>query len=122
MLAAIAWLVLAAIHLLPALALLRPQLITALYGVESGSVGALLLQHRAALFGVVLLVCLWAAFQPDVRRLAVIAVAISMISFLILYWGQGSPPALRMIAIADLVGLPFLALAAWQAFRSDQLP
>jgi hypothetical protein len=39
-----------------------------------------------------------------------------MISFLILYFGGGSPPALRVIAIADLIGLPFLAYAAWDAF------
>ena len=117
MLATIGWLVLAAIHLLPALALVRPALITTLYGVESGSVGALLLQHRAALFLVILLICLWAAAQPEVRRLAATALATSMISFLILYWSQGSPPALRTIAIADLIGLPFLALVFWQAFR-----
>jgi hypothetical protein len=103
--------------LLPALALVRPGLISALYGVESGSAGALLLQHRAALFLVILVICIWAAFQPDVRRLASVAAGISMITFLLLYWSQGSPPALRMIAIADLVGLPFLAFAAWQAWR-----
>jgi hypothetical protein len=113
----LSWLVLAAIHLLPALALLRPALLVRLYGVESGSVPALLLHHRAALFAAILITCLWAAFVPGVRQLASVVVGLSMLGFLLLYWSGGSPPALRIIAIADAAGLPFLAYAAWQAFR-----
>ena len=37
-----------------------------------------LLWHRAALFAVILLICCWAAFRPEVRQLAVVAVTISM--------------------------------------------
>ena len=117
MIATICWAVLALIHLLPATALFRPSLIGSLYGVDPGSAAFLLLHHRAALFLAILVVCAWAAWRPEVRPLASVAVAISMLSFLWLYVSAGQPPALRPIAIADLVGLPFLAIAAWLAFR-----
>jgi hypothetical protein len=92
-------------------------MIATLYGVPLGSTTFLLLHHRAALFLGVLVICVWAALRPDVRQLASVAVAISMLSFLWLYAAAGQPPALRQIAIVDLVGLPFLAMAAWLAFR-----
>lgn len=116
MLPKLAWLLLAAIHLLPALAALRPSLLTTLYGMEPGTTAFLLVQHRALLFVAVLAACLWAVFDANVRRLAVVMTAISMIGFLLLYWLGGAPEALRLIAIVDLIGLPVLAYAAWTAF------
>ena len=121
MIAVICWGVLGLIHLLPALALFRPSMISALYGVPSGSTTFLLLHHRAALFLCVLLVCVWAALRPEVRPLASVVVAISMISFLWLYAAAGQPAALLQIAIADLAGLPFLAIAAWLAFAPGRV-
>jgi hypothetical protein len=117
MIARVCWVVLALVHLMPALALFRPALITRLYGAAPGSGNFVLLHHRAALFAVVLLVCLWAAVQPQVRMLATAAAGISMLSFLILYGQAGQPAALRTIALVDLCGLPFLALAAALALR-----
>lgn len=117
MIARICWAVLGLIHLLPALALFRPAMIGRLYGVEAGSTAFLLLHHRAALFLVVLVVCLWALARPEVRPLASVAVGISMLSFLWLYLAAGQLAALRQIAIADVIGLPFLVVAAWQALR-----
>lgn len=114
----LAWLLLALIHALPAIALVRPSLLTTLYGVEPEAPAFALLWHRAALFAVVLLICCWAAFRPEVRQLAVVAVAISMVGFLIIYGVQGMPANLRTIAITDLIGLPALAFVAWSAFRS----
>ena len=113
----LAWLLLALIHALPAIALVRPSLLTTLYGVEPTSPTYTLLWHRAALFAVILLICCWAAFRPEVRQLAAVSVAISMVGFLIIYWVQGMPADLRTIAIADLVGLPALAFVGWSAFR-----
>jgi hypothetical protein len=117
MLIVICWVVLAAIHFLPALALFRPSLITQLYSVDGGAPVFLLLQHRAALFLGVFVMCIWAIFHAESRQIAVICVGISMVSFLVLYAISGQPDALRTIAIADLIGLPFLAYAGWQAFR-----
>ncbi len=121
MIAVICWGVLGLIHLLPAFALFRPAMISMLYGVPSGSTTFLLLHHRAALFLCVLLICVWAALRPEVRPLASVVVAISMISFLWLYAAAGQPAALRQIAIADLAGLPFLAIAAWLAFAPGRV-
>lgn len=113
----LAWLLLALIHALPAIALVRPSLLTTLYGVDPNSPAFTLIWHRAALFAVILVICCWAAIRPDVRQLAAVAVAISMLAFLAIYAFQGSPPSVRTIAIADLVGLPALAFVAWNAFR-----
>jgi hypothetical protein len=121
MIAVVCWGVLGLIHLLPAFALFRPSMINTLYGVPSGSPTFLLLHHRAALFLCVLLVCVWAALRPEVRPFASIVAAISMISFLWLYAAAGQPAALRQIAIADLAGLPFLAIAAWLAFAPGRV-
>ena len=116
MLQRIAWLVLALVHALPAIAALRPGMIAGMYGVGTDDPAFLLLHHRAALFGAVLVVCLWAAVDPSVRRLSVVVVAISMGSFIAMWFAYGTPPALRTIAIVDMVALPVLAFAGWQAF------
>jgi hypothetical protein len=49
---------------------------------------------------------------------ASIGVGVSMISFLILYWSAGSPPALKTIAMTDLIGIPFLIFVTWKAFAA----
>lgn len=116
MLTKLAWLLLAAIHFMPAIAAIRPTMLTTLYGTESGSTAFLLIQHRAMLFAAVLATCIWAALAPEVRRLAVVVTSISMLGFLALYWRGGAPEALRTIALVDLIGLPVLAYAAWDAF------
>lgn len=117
MLKPILWLILAAIHAMPAVALFRPATLTTLYGVTADSPLFLLMQHRAALFLAVFIACVWAAFVPEGRRLAVLVVGVSMISFLVLYVGAGSPEPLKRIALVDLAGLPVLAGVAWLAFR-----
>lgn len=118
MLQLILWLVLAAIHAMPALALFRPATMTALYRIGPDNPLFLLMQHRAALFLAVFVACVFAAFVPEGRRLAVLVVGISMLSFLVLYFNAGSPAALKRIAVVDLAGLPVLAGVAWLAFRS----
>lgn len=117
MLTQVSWAALLLVHIIPALALFRPALITKLYQVEATSPLFLLFQHRAALFLVVCLICAWAIVRPEVRHLATVTVGFSMLSFLGLFWAAGSPPSLRSIALVDLIGLPFLVFVAWQAFK-----
>ena len=117
MLQPILWIILAAIHAMPALAVFRPATLTTLYGVTADSPLFLLMQHRAALFLAVFAACVWAAFVPEGRKLAVVVVGISMVSFLVLYASAGSPEPLKRIAVVDLAGLPVLAGVAWLAFR-----
>lgn len=119
MLDRILWLTLAAIHTMPALAFFRPATMTAMYRMQADNPLFLLMRHRAALFVVILVIALWAMLDPGVRRLGSVALAISMLSFLWLYWQAGSPPALKTIALVDLVGIPVLVLALWRAFAQS---
>ena len=113
----IAWLLLALlIHLPPFVAFFSPTLVTKLYDATVDDPNFALLQHRAALFGVIVIACFWAAFDPEVRKLAVVVTALSMISFLGIYLAYGQPVSLRTIAVVDAVGLPFLAYVGWNAF------
>jgi UDP-N-acetylmuramyl pentapeptide phosphotransferase/UDP-N-acetylglucosamine-1-phosphate transferase len=112
------WAALALLHLLPASALFRPASIASLYTLAPNGPLFPLLHHRAALFVIVVAACLWALFDPGARRLASVVVAISMLSFLGVYWSAGSPPALKTIATADLAGLPFLAFAIWRSWAA----
>ena len=111
------WAVLALIHVIPALALFEPALLTTLYGAQTGSVTYMLLHHRAALFVGVFIACIYAIFQPGSRQLAAVMVAVSMVSFLVLFILSGKPDSLRPVAMVDLIGIPFLAIAAWNAFN-----
>jgi hypothetical protein len=77
-----------------------------------------LIHHRAGLFVVILVICLWAFFRPEVRPLAAVTVGISMGSFVLIWWLAGASPALRGIAIADMIGLLILVYAGFQAFRT----
>ena len=113
----ICWLLVGLVHLIPALALFRPALITRLYGVQPDSPLFLLMHHRAALFFAVLAACVWAAFDPGGRKLATLLAAISMLSFLFLYQSYGRPAQLSTIARVDLIGLIPLAWAGWYAFQ-----
>ena len=112
----IAWLLLAIVHATPALALVRPSLVTALYRLAPDNPLFVLMHHRAALFAGIVLVCIWCAVDAAPRRLGACVVALSMISFLFLYLQAGQPRALRQIAIVDLIGLIPLAYVMWTAF------
>lgn len=115
----ICWLILGlVIHLPPFIAFFRPSLLTSLYSVSAEDPSFALLHHRAALFGVVMIACVWAAFDPGARRLAFVLTALSMISFLIIYAVYGQPASLKTIALVDGIGLPFLAYVGWKAFSA----
>lgn len=118
MLTTVSWLILAAIHALPALAFFRPASLTSLYGIKPDNPLFLLMQHRAALFLAIFILCLWSAFDPDARKAAAIATAISMLSFLALYVIAGRPEPIKTIAVVDMVGIPFLIFIAWKAFAA----
>ena len=111
------WAVLALVHVIPALTLFKPALLTALYGAQAGSVTYMLLHHRAAMFVGVFIACAYAIFQPGSRQLAAVVVAVSMVSFLVLFALSGNPVSLRLVALVDLIGLPFLVIVAWNAFH-----
>jgi uncharacterized membrane protein YkgB len=108
---------LALIHVAPAIATLRPSLIERLYQVDPQSAVFPLLHHRAVLFAIIVLLSIWSMFRAEARSVSVCAIALSMVSFLIIYLRAGRPRQLRHIAIADVIGMPFLALAAWATLQ-----
>jgi hypothetical protein len=117
----ICWILLALIHAPPALALFVPDMMGRLYGEIPPGPVALMLQHRAALFLIVCAIGLAAAFQPDIRKLAVLVFAVSMLSFIALYGLAGWPPGpLRTVAIADAIGLVPLLIVAMASFWHPQ--
>jgi hypothetical protein len=113
-----AWIALALVHLAPAAVLARPDLLRSLYGVDAGGDLGVLLTHRGALFLGIVMVCAYAAFEPNARRAASLVVGISVASFLVLYCLAGMPAgSLRLIAWVDAAALPALGFVAWQAWR-----
>ncbi len=114
----LAWLALAGVHVLPALVLFMPSLAARLYGVDpAGDVGVLIV-HRGALFLAIVVLCLFAAVDPVARRATSLAVAISVVAYLILYVWSGQPQgSLRTVALVDLVALVPLGFVLFGAWR-----
>lgn len=109
---AILFCLLAAIHLLPAVAALSPNQLSALYGVSpEDTVLRTLLQHRAVLLGLVGAAFTAAAFVPNLRWAALIGGSVSMVSFLIIAAINGELTGpLQKITIVDAAGLPVAAI------------
>lgn len=116
----ILFLLLAAIHVIPALAAVAPASLSRLYGVPaSDSALTTLLQHRAVLFGLLAAALAYAAFRPDIRWAALAAVVVSMGAFVLIAASRGEMSgSLRSIFVADLAGLAIAALAAVLLLRS----
>ncbi len=120
-LVSIGFLLLAALHLPPSLAAVRPSAMAQLYGpaVSNGGLG-ILLHHRAMGFVLVMLACAAAAVWGPARPAALLITGWSMTGYLVAYWLGGSPDgALQRIALMDLAGVPVLLFLVWAvALRS----
>lgn len=105
---------LGALHIVPALAAVRPTRLASLYGVSSHDAVLLtLLQHRAVLLGVVGLLMLAGAFHPQLRWICLVFGALSMGSFLLIAQQRGTKTGpLVTIYRADQAGMAVAALAA----------
>ena len=103
------------IHLLPVAPVFAPAALQRLYGIAPGDTTLLvLMRHRALLLALVGILCLSAVWWSPMRPAALLAASINIFGFLAFYALYGSPAgALRIIAIGDLLALPFLAYAAW---------
>lgn len=114
----LSWGLLLLLHIPPAAVLLQPALLGRLYGIEASGDLSVLMLHRGALFLGVLIVCAYAAIDPSARKAASIVVAISVISFLVVYLGAGMPEgSLRNIAFGDTIALLPLCWVSWFAWR-----
>jgi hypothetical protein len=99
--------VVAVIHLLPLSGVLGSERLSALYGLSIDEPNlAILMRHRAVLFGLLGLFLLFAAFRPPFQTVAFIAGFVSVVSFLWLAWSVGGYNAqLARVFRADVIAL-----------------
>ena len=122
-----ALLLVALIHALPLVGAASAGRLETLYGIGVRDPNLeLLLRHRAVLFGLLAAFLAYAAFDPALHRLALIAALVSVIAFLILAWQIGNySAAISRVLLADLVALVALAAlivaAVVHAFRPNQI-
>lgn len=102
------------IHLLPLSGVLGGERLAALYGLSFGDPNlAILMRHRAVLFGLLGLFLLFAAFRPAYQSVAFFAGFISVASFLWLAWSTGGYNAqVARVFMADIVALVCLVIGA----------
>ncbi len=119
-------LVVAVIHLLPLVGVLGSDRLASLYGVPFTEPNlAILMRHRAVLFGMLGVFLAVAAFRPALQRAAFAAGFISVVSFLGLAWSVGGYNAqVARVFTADLVALACLimGLGAHLFARKAQAP
>lgn len=112
----------ALVHALPALGALGAAKLTALYGVPVDEPNLeILLRHRAVLFGLLAAFLAWAAFDPALHRLALVAGLVSVGSFLgtAARVGQLNLSLLRVFKV-DVGALVLLLLALAVHLRSSR--
>jgi len=104
--------VVAIIHLLPLSGLLGTERLAALYGVTFDEPNlAILMRHRAVLFGLLGLFFLIAAFRPALQGIAFAGGFASVLSFLYLAWSVGNyNPQVGRVFYADIVALVCLVV------------
>ena len=104
--------VVAIIHLLPLSGVLGGERLVALYGLSFNDPNlAILMRHRAALFGLLGLFLLFAAFRPQFQAIAFIAGFVSVVSFLWLAWSVGGyNTQVAGVFTADIVALACLII------------
>jgi hypothetical protein len=103
------------IHLLPLPGVLGGERLAALYGLSFAEPNvALLMRHRAVLFGLLGAFLLLTAFKPAWHLLALVAAAVSVLSFLALAWLAGGAlnAQIQRVVVADIVALICLIVTA----------
>lgn len=100
------------IHVLPLSGVLGSERLAALYGLSFNEPNlAILMRHRAVLFGLLGLFFLFAAFQPPCQTVAFIAGFVSVVSFLWIAWSVGGYNAqVARVVVADVVALTCLII------------
>ncbi|GAB3736790.1 hypothetical protein GCM10028794_17830 [Silanimonas algicola] len=112
----------ALIHLLPLPGVLGGEVLVRLYGipVENPDL-ALLLRHRAVLFGLLGVGMIASVAWPAWRPAAYVAAFVSVLSFLALAALENpAQPAIQRVVIADVIALVLLVIGAWAEWRARQ--
>lgn len=115
--------VVAIIHLLPLSGVVSSERLTALYGLNFSEPNlAILMRHRAVLFGILGVFLLFAAFHPPLQLAAFIVGFVSVISFLWLAWSVGDYNAqVARVFAADIVALVCLIVGAVAHVAMDRV-
>jgi hypothetical protein len=100
------------IHLLPLSGILGPSHLARLYGIAFDQPDlAILMRHRAVLFGLLAIFLIYAVFRHDLRTLALLAAILSTASFIVLAWLTGDHSAtIARVVLADWIALAALLL------------
>lgn len=109
--ATIMLLIVAAIHALPLLGAFGEKHLSGLYGISLGDPNlAILMRHRAVLFGLLGAFLFVAALTPPLRLAGFVAGAVSVGSFLLLAWHVGGyNDPLRKVFATDVIAAVCLA-------------
>ena len=101
------------IHLLPVAGVLGADRLAALYGIAMSEPNIeILMRHRAILFGLLGLFLVYAAFQPSLQTLAIVAGLVSVVSFIAIAWSVGGyNEPVRKVVIADVIAAVALIVA-----------
>jgi hypothetical protein len=99
------------IHLIPIYGVSGPTALTQLYGIEVvDSNVAILLQHRALLFGILGVLMLLAIVLPSIRITVLVAGLLSAAGFIFVsMWVGGYNPAISRVIRADAIASALLA-------------
>jgi hypothetical protein len=110
------------IHLLPLSGVLGAERLAALYGLDFAEPNlAILMRHRAVLFGLLGAFLVAAAFRPAWQPLALAAGLVSVVSFLWLAWSVGGYNALiGRVVLADWLALACLVVGAVAWVRTSR--
>lgn len=102
------------IHLLPVTGVLGIEKLLMLYGTSFDDPSlAILMRHRAVLFGLLGALFIFAAFKPALQSLAFTFGFVSVLSFLWLAWSTGNySDQVHRIVMADLVALACLTIGS----------
>ena len=100
------------IHLVPVTGIFGGDWLAALYGLPFNEPNlAILMRHRAVLFGLLGLFFVVAAFKPVYQRIAFLGAFISVIAFLWLAWAVGGYNAqVGRVVAADVIALVCLVI------------
>ena len=101
------------INFIPVIGVLSLDKINQVYGLSvSDNNLAILLRHRALLFGLIGGFIIYSVFNPQYQIAAMMLAAISMLGYLIFFWSVGeSNSALLKVAQIDIVGVVLLLAA-----------
>jgi hypothetical protein len=102
------------IHLLPLAGVLGSERLAALYGLDLSEPNlAILMRHRAVLFGLFGAFLVYAAFKPQLQGIAFVAAFASVAAFLVLAWSTGNYNAqVGRVVAAGVVALVALVIGA----------